>query len=178
MGGSRGVFRQKVRNVFTIFLVSGFWHGANWTFLIWGGIHALFFLPLLLGNKNRKHTDQIAEGRLWPSAIESGQMAFTFVIVCVAWIFFRAPSLKTAVDIFIRIMSLWGGLIPYRAAGFAAVLPWLAILLALEWNGRSCQHALQVLPAKRWMRWASYFVLIGAIALFQGKQATFIYFQF
>jgi D-alanyl-lipoteichoic acid acyltransferase DltB (MBOAT superfamily) len=178
MGGSRERISLKIRNVFTIFLVSGFWHGANWTFLFWGGIHAMFFLPLLLGNKNRNHTGQIAEGRSWPSIIESSQMVTTFLIVCVAWIFFRAPSLKIALDILTRIFSFWGGLIPYRAAGFLTVLPWLVILLVMEWKRRGCQHGLQVLPTKRWIRWASYFVLIGGIALFHGKQATFIYFQF
>ena len=178
LGGSRVSMGRAIRNVFAIFLVSGFWHGANWTFLVWGGIHACCFLPLLLGRKNRQHTGPIAASRCLPSVGEFLRMLATFLIVCAAWIFFRAPSVGVAWDMLSRIMTGWGGLIPYRAAGFTAVLPWMTLLVALEWVGRNHQHGLQRLPTNRFIRWGIYYAFIAVITLFQGTQATFIYFQF
>ena len=66
LGGSRGGTWMKVRNTFAIFLVSGFWHGANWTFIIWGALNAIYFLPLLFTNNNRKNLGVVAEGKLFP----------------------------------------------------------------------------------------------------------------
>lgn len=100
LGGSRGSKAQQVRNIFIIFLVSGFWHGANWTFLIWGGIHACLFLPLLLLNRNRHNlTVQNLNVKHFLS------IAFTFVLVTLAWVFFRADSLGIAVDYIIRMFD-------------------------------------------------------------------------
>ena len=96
---------MKIRNTFIIFLVSGFWHGANWTFVIWGLLHALFFLPLLISNKNRTHTGDIAEGRILPSLKESGQITITFFMTLIAWIFFRADSINDAIQYIIRMIS-------------------------------------------------------------------------
>ncbi|MFD1079537.1 MBOAT family O-acyltransferase, partial [Longispora fulva] len=67
LGGSRGTKVNQIRNIFLIFLLSGFWHGANWTFLIWGGLNAIFFIPLLIKKRNRKHLNGIAIGRIFPA---------------------------------------------------------------------------------------------------------------
>src|SRR5690606_13467538 len=103
LGGSRGSTWQGIRNVFIVFLVSGFWHGANWTFVIWGGIHALLFLPLLLVKVHRKHvaSTHITLGEL-PS------MLFTFVLVTFAWIFFRADSAGMAIQYIYELCSFNG----------------------------------------------------------------------
>jgi D-alanyl-lipoteichoic acid acyltransferase DltB (MBOAT superfamily) len=99
LGGSRVGKWKAVRNVFIIFLVSGFWHGANWTFIVWGGIHACLFLPLLLRGTNRRYTSEtIGEGRWLPSGRELLGMAWTFTMVCVAWVFFRAESVGEAIS--------------------------------------------------------------------------------
>ncbi|NNK81360.1 MAG: MBOAT family protein, partial [Flavobacteriales bacterium] len=108
LGGSRGSTLIKVRNVLIIFLVSGFWHGANWTFIAWGGINALYFLPVLLTKRNRKNTDTVAQGRLLPSLTELFQMLITFVLTLIAWIFFRADSVSIA---FQYIETMIGGVI-------------------------------------------------------------------
>src|SRR5690606_10689844 len=70
LGGSKGSISKKIRNIFIIFIVSGFWHGANWTFIVWGALNALFFLPLMLTNKNRRNIDVISDKKFLPSFIE------------------------------------------------------------------------------------------------------------
>ena len=95
LGGSRGGTWMKVRNTFAIFLVSGFWHGANWTFIIWGALNAIYFLPLLLTNNNRKNLGVVAEGKLFPHLRELFAMLTTFSLTVFAWIFFRAENIKS-----------------------------------------------------------------------------------
>src|SRR5210317_1912388 len=80
LGGSRGSKMNQVRNVFIIFLVSGFWHGANWTFIVWGGLNALYFLPLLLTKINRNNLDIVAQGRSLPNIKEFTFMLLTFIL--------------------------------------------------------------------------------------------------
>lgn len=96
LGGSRGGTWMKVRNTFAIFLVSGFWHGANWTFIIWGALNAIYFLPLLLTNNNRNNLGVVGEGKLLPSFKELFGMLTTFTLTVFAWIFFRAENLNHA----------------------------------------------------------------------------------
>ena len=102
LGGSRGGTWMKVRNTFAIFLVSGFWHGANWTFIIWGALNAIYFLPLLLTNNNRKNLGVVAEGKLLPSLRELFAMLTTFRLTVFAWIFFRAENLSHAFRLYWR----------------------------------------------------------------------------
>ena len=90
LGGSRVSKAKVIRNTFIIFLLSGFWHGANWTFIAWGAYHAFLFLPLILTGKNRKYTNQVAEGRVLPSLREVGQMLVTFFLAVFGWIIFRS----------------------------------------------------------------------------------------
>ena len=96
LGGSRVSKAKVIRNTFIIFLVSGFWHGANWTFIAWGAYHAILFLPLILTGKNRKYTNQISEGRVLPTFKEAGQMLLTFFLAVIGWIIFRAESIGQA----------------------------------------------------------------------------------
>ncbi|RYG41043.1 MAG: MBOAT family protein, partial [Chitinophagaceae bacterium] len=92
LGGSRGTTFKKVRNVFIIFIVSGFWHGANWTFIIWGLLNALYIMPSVLIGNNRNYLDTVAGGKLLPDFREFFSMAITFGLTVLAWIFFRAES--------------------------------------------------------------------------------------
>lgn len=94
LGGSKGSKEKQIRNVFIIFVVSGFWHGANWTFVFWGALNALYFLPLLLAKNNRKHMDIIAENSWLPNWKEFLKILITFSLTCVAWIFFRSDSIS------------------------------------------------------------------------------------
>lgn len=188
LGGSRGGTRTKVRNTFIIFLVSGFWHGANWTFIVWGLLHALFFLPLLLASKNRDHLTPVALGRSLPSFAELIRMLGTFVLVCVAWVFFRAESLGHAThyiaDMTTGLLSKAGYVETYNLIywdlGYSIPLL-IAFLLLIEWNGRFEQHALERFAFKspRYVRWAFYSFVILLMGLFiPSEESPFIYFQF
>jgi len=176
LGGSRGGLGVTVRNTFAIFLVSGFWHGANWTFIAWGLLHALFFLPSLVAGRNRRHLDDVAAGRWLPSAGEALQMASTFALVTLAWVFFRAESVTAAV-------AYLGGI---SRGGFGGAYPALVVqgllilvLLAFEWPTRDQPHPLARLPWPRPARWALYALMAQAIVMFTGSSANdFIYFQF
>ena len=89
LGGSRGTLYSKIRNIFIIFTLSGLWHGANWTFVFWGVLNALYFLPLLLRQKNRVHLNVVATEKLMPSFREFVSICFTFSLTVFAWIFFQ-----------------------------------------------------------------------------------------
>jgi alginate O-acetyltransferase complex protein AlgI len=187
LGGSVGGNWMKIRNIFIIFLVSGFWHGANWTFVAWGFVNACYFLPLMLLNKNRKNTNSIAEGKLLPSIKELMQMGFTFFITTIAWVFFRAESIEKAIIYISNIFNPAnfnfsyyefqsigsGGTIIYHVA-------FLLLFIVAEWLQRSKQHGLQFDDTKipKGIRWSIYYILIFILFGFGGNQQDFIYFQF
>src|SRR5690606_14666061 len=98
LGGSKGSMWQKVRNIFIIFIVSGFWHGANWTFVFWGALNAFYFLPLLLAKRNRNYLDGIEANRVLPSSKVLFQILITFSLTTFAWIFFRANNISHAFE--------------------------------------------------------------------------------
>lgn len=184
LGGSRGSKWQQVRNVFVIFLISGFWHGANWTFLAWGFLNALYFLPLLLLQRNRKHTNVVAEHRWLPSFKELIAILFTFCITTLAWVFFRAESIADAIDYLWTIFSLELFEMPNIKDG-RNMLPLVILLFmfnVIEWLGRSNAFALEQIGEAvktRFARWSFYVFLIFLIGMFMITEETpFIYFQF
>jgi D-alanyl-lipoteichoic acid acyltransferase DltB (MBOAT superfamily) len=187
LGGSRGDTMQKVRNIFVIFIISGFWHGANWTFIIWGALNALYFLPLLLLNKNRVNTNIVAEGKIFPNIKEIFQMVITFILTNIAWVFFRAESFGHAMDYFRHMFSASLFSLPMRDiwainTGFHIIYLLLAIFafIIIEWIQRARQHALEfdgyMIPG--YVRWSIYYILIISCFIMNGIQQDFIYFQF
>jgi len=178
LGGSRGGKWMKIRNTFIIFIVSGFWHGANWTFIIWGFLYALFFLPLMLTNKNRIYTDTVAEGKIFPSLKEFVQMTSTFALFVVPVVFFRSPSVNDAFLYYTECFS--PTLLNFPEVFPKKTLILILILVVAEWSQRDKQHALQLghLPLSRITRWSIYYFIIFIILLFGGSQQEFIYFQF
>ena len=182
LGGSHGGTLMKVRNTFIIFIVSGFWHGANWTFIVWGALNAFYFLPLLLANKNRVNLTIVASGKLFPSIKEFLQILITFILTAFAWIFFRAESIGHAYSYISEIFSLSLFTIP-KLSGLnraLATILLVGIFLLIEWLGRDGQHAIAhlVIKLKRPLRYAAYYAIIFLIFYFAGKQQEFIYFQF
>ena len=182
LGGSRGGTWMKVRNTFIIFVVSGFWHGANWTFIAWGGLNALYFLPLLLLKRNRTNLGVVAEGRKLPSLRELWQMGTTFLLAVLAWVFFRAESLPGAIGYLNGIFSKSIIQIPDFHGRMFALYTLLVIIIQLiiEWNSKSKVHALFGLKDQSYsVRILSYSMLIYLIFAFGQKESSeFIYFQF
>lgn len=182
LGGSRGGTWMKVRNTFIIFIVSGFWHGANWTFIVWGALNAIYFLPLLLTNKNRNNLETVAQGKLFPSIKELAFMLLTFGLTVFAWIIFRANNIEHALNYISEILSPSLFSIPkFAGMGRAMTTIILVIIFVLvEWNGREGQYALAHwgIKWKRPLRYAMYYSIIIAIIWFSGKEQQFIYFQF
>ena len=182
LGGSKGGTAMKVRNTFIIFMVSGFWHGANWTFIIWGFLNALYFLPLLLLKRNRMHAGDIAIGRRFPSFNEFCQIAFTFGLTVFTWIFFRAKSVTHALEYIKGMVSSSILAVPEFEGRIRAsiTLLFIVILVLLEWQGRNEKYGIQNIHKvkKPALRYLAYVCLICCLFLFGGREQQFIYFQF
>lgn len=178
LGGSRGTKWQNIRNVFVIFILSGFWHGANWTFLFWGFLHALFFIPLLLSNKNRNNLVIATPDSLKTCIITFFKITVTFSLVTLAWIFFRSNSLPFAFGyintIFSRSLFTFPEIFPKTVFGY------IFLFLAIEWFGRNNFFALEkfAMNWKKSYRIAFYYALTLLIMYFYGKDYQFLYFQF
>ncbi len=181
LGGSRGGTWMKIRNTFVIFIVSGFWHGANWKFIVWGALNAIYFLPLMLANKNWENTDIVAEGRFFPNLKEVFQIGTTFILTVLAWVIFRAENMTHAINYLLGIFST-------SVFSYPQILPidllFIIIFIAIEWFNRKKQYALDFSLNKdsKWLsivRVCGISILIWSIFLwgaFDNKE--FIYFQF
>ena len=144
LGGSRVGKWKIIRNTFVIFLVSGIWHGANWTFLAWGAYHALLFLPLILLGKNRKYTNQVAEGRILPPWHEMIQMLGTFFLVVIGWIIFRSETITQAWE---YICGIWDkSVFSVPTLTKPIYFGYIAVMLIIEWLSRNKQHGLDFTP--------------------------------
>lgn len=182
LGGSRGSTWQKIRNIFIIFLVSGFWHGSNWTFIVWGALNAIYFLPLLLTKRNRTFLGNIAENRTFPTLRELAMMTTTFGLTVLAWIFFRSESVGHAFSILSEIFSSSLFTVPDFEGKRQAMISllFIAAFILIEWNGRQEKYAIASLGVtwKRPFRYAFYYSIIFTLVWFGGQQQEFIYFQF
>lgn len=182
LGGSRGSTLKVVRNVLVIFIVSGFWHGANWTFIVWGAINAIFFIPLLLWKKNRTHLEVVAYEKKLPSFREFIAMFGTFGVTTFAWIFFRAESMTQAIYYIKTICSSSLFTLPKfnGMAGGVTTLVLIVFFLIIEWSGRRGSYAISGIAIKlrKPLRYAMYYLLVFILYWFGGKEQPFIYFQF
>lgn len=181
LGGSRGGMAMQIRNTFIIFLVSGFWHGANWTFIIWGLVNALFIMPSVLMKTNRNHLEIVAQGRILPSVRELAHMLLTFSLIVFTWIFFRAENVNHAIAYISRIFDESLFSFPHLKKAALATLILIAFLMLVEWQGRENNYALERFLSARpkLIRWSFYAFIILLIGLFmQTNETPFIYFQF
>ena len=179
LGGSHGKPSARIRNIFIIFVVSGFWHGASWTFIVWGAMNALYFIPLLLTKRNRSNIGTVADGKKLPSFRDVGSILATFCLTSLTWVFFRAESVGSA-------MRYIGGI--FSPSLFSAPeveidkLGWYILLfIILEWSGRHQQYAIENvgLSWSRPLRWTMYIGILFFIVSWGGDgNQTFIYFQF
>lgn len=175
LGGNRTSRWRWLRNVLLTFTISGFWHGANWNFIVWGLLHGLYYVPFIFTKSHRRHLDMVAAGRLLPTVREAFQIAMTFCLVLVAWIFFRANSLHEALH-FLWHMGTNDWLVyPEYKGGVLYVV----VLVTIEWWQRAQAHGLAIAHWPRWSRWAAYYVLIAGIFWYgHTEYSPFIYFQF
>lgn len=178
LGGSKGGTWMKVRNTFIIFLVSGFWHGANWTFIIWGFLNALYIMPSIIFNTNRNNLDTVAIGKIVPSMKEISQILVTFTLTVFAWIFFRANNVEHAVNYISGIFTKSLFSIPSERPVILILI--VIIFVLIEWLGREHQFAIANINNKlpREIRWVFYYAVIFMIFYFSGTEQQFIYFQF
>lgn len=182
LGGSKGGTWMKVRNTFIIFLVSGFWHGANWTFIVWGFLNTLYIMPSIIFNTNRNNLDIVAQGKYFPTVKEIFQMGLTFSLSVFAWIFFRANNLEHAINYVSEIFSSSLFTFP-KYDGDDSKKPLFILLfvfIIIEWLGRENQFAIAKINCRipRLLRWGFYYVIILILFYFSGTEQQFIYFQF
>jgi D-alanyl-lipoteichoic acid acyltransferase DltB (MBOAT superfamily) len=177
LGGSRVGFAKTIRNIFIIFIVSGFWHGANWTFIAWGALNALYFVPLYVFGMNRQHLSVVAENSALPTPKETLQMLVTFTLTCIAWVFFRAESMSHAFNYLAGIFTS-----PFLPKSFwyfnLFTLCAIAFTVAVEWRFRRCEHPFQTAGLPRPLRWSLYLGMFFLVLNFLQYKAEFIYFQF
>lgn len=178
LGGSKGGSWMQIRNTFIIFIVSGFWHGANWTFIVWGALNAIYFLPLLLTKRNRTNIGIVARGKLFPTFKDIRNMTLTFGITVIAWVFFRAQDLAHAASylsgMFSSSLFTVPDILPKKIIGL------MIIFIVIEWLGRENKYAIETLGLEwnRKIRYAFYYLIIVSIFWFAGEEQQFIYFQF
>jgi D-alanyl-lipoteichoic acid acyltransferase DltB (MBOAT superfamily) len=194
LGGSREGRFKAIRNTFAIFLVSGFWHGASWNFIVWGLLHALAFIPSLLLNKHKRYaTGVVAANQRFPSFTETMQMGFTFMVVSIAFVFFRIPDWHKALFYFVHLVSDAfhhpSQFLHFPAARTVAdsKLIWIPLLALMsfvgDWYLRHNERVLRV-PKNTFVRKGVYFILFTACLLKLTSSAIlvnpvqFIYFQF
>lgn len=179
LGGSRCSKSKVVRNTFAIFLVSGLWHGAEWTFVAWGAYHAFLFIPLSITGKNRRFRDTVAGNRLFPTMSEATMMALTFLLVLIGWILFRADNLTIAWEYLCRMLTNLSFTPPLQ--GKMALMYSLCALLT-EWFMRHHPHPFYIyghgLLKYRLYRWIIYLGIVLICLTRSGNSGEFIYFQF
>jgi len=173
LGGSKGSKWLSLKNIFIIFIVSGFWHGANWTFIVWGIIHAVFYIPLFLIGDNRKYaTDIVGKNKYFPSIKELFQIGFTYFSTMIAWVFFRSENILNSFDYLIRMITK----ISWPANNKGGVL-FIFILLIFEWFMRKDERK-PLLTQNKIFNWVLILVISYIVIYYFGANQQFIYFQF
>jgi D-alanyl-lipoteichoic acid acyltransferase DltB (MBOAT superfamily) len=182
LGGSHTESKTRhLTNLLITFTVSGFWHGANWTFVSWGVLHGLAYLPLVLMNNHRRYTSEVvANGRLFPTLREFWQLTSTFAFVLIAWVFFRASSIQDAIQYLYRLfITGWDQVGQQDNLILLVFLFYVIPVLLIEWIQRDKEHALQIENLHRPIRWLIYYTIALVIFMLRATGSTsFIYFQF
>lgn len=177
LGGSKGGMWMKIRNTFIIFLVSGFWHGANWTYVVWGGINALYFLPLLLRKANRNNINTVVLDKSWESIRVIANILLTFALSCIAWVFFRA---KTITDAFLYLKKMFtNGHFDMQYLANERynyeLLIMILLFVTVEWNNRTKEEPIS--GKYQSIKLALCLAAILALGTYSDYK-EFIYFQF
>ena len=189
LGGSRVETGKKIKNIFIIFIISGFWHGANWTYVFWGALNAVYFLPSLLKGTNRKNLQVISNTQKLPSLGDFSRIIKTFFLTVIAWVFFRSATLAGAFDFLRRTVTNEGTINYYESLSnhnllqFLFTIVLIAVLIIYEWLSRSKDFVkVDVLFGDRvkqalTLLMVTIFILIILIQT-RSESVDFIYFQF
>tara|TARA_R110000868_G_scaffold293806_2_gene554305 strand:- start:15978 stop:17426 length:1449 start_codon:yes stop_codon:yes gene_type:complete len=182
LGGSKVTRLKSVRNIFIIFIVSGFWHGANWTFVIWGLFHAILFLPSFLFKTNRKFTEEINILNTFQGfVINCYRILQTFILVSIGWIFFRSESIQQAINYLKRLIFNFSVEKYTHPNGYRMVDYFIILFLFIIYEYWIRNNERDPVPFKnKYVRFFTYVFMIFAIILFfdDGVDKSFIYFQF
>jgi D-alanyl-lipoteichoic acid acyltransferase DltB (MBOAT superfamily) len=182
MGGSKAGLARWHFNILLTFLVSGLWHGPTWHYVAWGGLNGVYLLASFWTQPFRKHVVEFFGLRKYPTLHGFIQIACTFAMVCVAWIFFRAASIRQAVWIIRQILTSPGpvrGFIIGSRIDFAALLIFVCLMEVVQLWQRRIDVFSQLSVKPVWLRWSVYYAAIFAILLFgHFDKRQFIYFQF
>lgn len=179
LGGNRAGKTKHFRNVLIVFLLSGFWHGANYTFIIWGFINGLLVvLPSVASKANADYKNIVAYDKALPSLKGAAQVVITFMLTTFAFIFFRSPSVKEAFYFITHIFTTGPTIVPQQSPVLSALLP---LFIIIEWLGRRQHYAIEKLGMQwpRIIRWCFYSFIIFCIGMYKDTHTIpFIYFQF
>lgn len=184
LGGSRCSKIKQFRNTMIVFTISGLWHGANWTYIIWGIYHGILFLPLMFSGNNRRYLDIASKGKQFPSIKDTIHIISTFILVMLGWIIFRADSISTAMQYIKRMCKLSPALPNIQDFGFSKIsilstIFFIILTIIIEWIQREKDYIIDTrIINHQAIRWGIYFLILFSIIIFTGKQETFIYFQF
>lgn len=182
LGGSRVSKLKSVRNICIIFLVSGFWHGANWTFIFWGAFHALAYIPVFLLGRNTIYKNSVVGENSWfPSLTEIGQLILTFSLVTFSRIFFRSESLTDSFQFIGRIFSNFEYVQYEHPQGYRMIDYFILLTLFVLYEYRIRRDERNPFKFKsRVVRFVAYSLMVFLILLFydSGFDRSFIYFQF
>ena len=180
LGGSRVGWMHRIVNLMVVFLLSGLWHGANWTFVAWGAAHGLIIsLEAMLGPSGLRVPERLGLLRL-PKVWRAFRWLTTFILACLTWVLFRANSIEDAAQVFTKIFKIGAP----ELAGLSHVLPYsvspLVMMCLMLWVEHQYQGKLPTLLAKPiWIRWPAYAGVLAVIfALGRFGSQDFIYFQF
>lgn len=184
LGGSRNGKWHTIRNIMIVFLLSGLWHGADWSFVAWGAYHGLLLVLLILLNRNTKYEYVVAYDKVIPTFKELGQMLLVFALATFGWMMFRADNMTQFID-YTRHMCSADILSLPKLAGYYILFTNIALMLVIEWFMRRYTHGFDFKDstAKRYtlytaMRNTLYIIVFILILLFGGHTENFIYMYF
>jgi len=172
LGGSRGTKLFVIRNIFIVFVTSGLWHGANWTFVIWGVLNAIYFLPSLF----KKNQSNVEPNIFFSKATNFFRVVFTFSLTCIAWIFFRSATIEDALGYFTGILSLTPS---ENLSKYFFMLVTIVLFMLLEWKGRKKECPIDYPIKNTFLKYLYYSMFVYIIIFFGAtEEQSFIYFQF
>lgn len=178
LGGNRSGKFKTIRNIIIVFVVSGLWHGANNTFVIWGVLHGVLFIPAIVRGRHRSFVGTtVAETRFYPNMLECFQMLRTYTLVTIGWIFFRSETVADAYTYMCSLIDI--SMLQPPMVIDIDLLAAILLLITTEWVYRKNEYVLEFSnTSRRSLRWGIYILLIVLIITRIGEPQEFIYFQF